>query len=288
MISFYLAGLLIGISPCCLPMVPVLANTLLVADKPKRALLLYTAGSVAFFTVFGVISALLGSYIPDVLQNTTVILITAAFLVVLALLQLGTIQLPTKYAGIFTANPFILGGVSTLVLSPCMTPFLLGILTFIGLGNNVIEGGLQLFAVGLGVNTPLLIAGFLGTKWLPKPGRWLMSIKYVMAAVLIGMALFMVNNITKLEGIYVRHTQKVEQKVLIFVTSPTCKYCVSVQDAIDKGAAKGWEVKKVRSYPGVMGTPTLIKLIDGKEVERLGGGPRTYQEVEDFVQQGDK
>ncbi len=286
MISFYLAGLLIGISPCCLPMVPVLANLLLSNDKPRRAVIHYVLGSVAFFTAFGVISVYFGRYIPDMLQNPAVIIVTAAIFIVLALFQLGAVQLPTKAACIFTKNSFLAGGISTLVLSPCITPLLAGILLYTGTAGNMLEGGLQLLILGLGVNTPLLIAGLLGTKWLPKPGRWLMGIKFLMAAILIGMSVSMLFTLTKFEqrALTINSQQKVEQKVLIFVTSPTCEYCKSVQAAIDKGAAKGWEVKKVRSYPGVMGVPTLIKVVDGKEVDRMSGGPRSYTEVKEFIQ----
>ncbi len=286
MISFYLAGLLMGISPCCLPMVPVVANVMLASEKPRRSLLLYLAGSVSFFTVFGVISAYLGRYIPDMLQNPAVIIVTAAILIALAVIQLGNIQLPTKAVSILTKNSYLLGGLSTLVLSPCITPFLLGILTYTGIGGNLLSGGIQLLLVGLGANTPLLIAALLGTKWLPKPGRWLMGIKYLMAAILIGLSVSMLFTLTKFEQseIYIRKTQQVEQKVLIFVTSPTCYYCKSVQEAIDKGAAKGWTVNKVRSYPGVMGTPTLIKIVNGKETGRLVGA-QTYSDIAEFLQQ---
>lgn len=284
MISLYLAGLLIGVSPCCLPMVPIIANIMLASDNPVRSILLYVLGSVSVFTVLGVISSQLGRYIPDMLQNPIVIISTAVILILLAILQLGWLPLASKNLSLVTKNPFLLGGLSTAVLSPCITPFLLGILTYTGIDGNLVSGGTQLLLVGLGANTPLLVAGLLGNKWLPKPGRWLNMIKYVMAAILIGMSIHMVYNITRLESVYIRQTQRVEHKVLIVVTSPTCKYCKSVQEAIDKGAARGWEVKKVREYPGVMGTPTLIKVVDDKEVGRLGGGPRSFEEVEDFIQ----
>ncbi len=283
MISLYLAGLLIGVSPCCLPMVPVIVNIMLLGNSPRRSALLYVAGSITFFTVFGVISAHLGRYIPDLLQNPPVIIAMAAILIALAVIQLGLLELPVRAVNIFTKNSYILGGVSTLVLSPCVTPFLIGILAYTGTTGNLISGGLQLMVVGLGANTPLLIAALLGTKWLPKPGRWLMSIKFIMAAILIGMSISMLTTLTIFEQKVVSQ-QKVEEKSIIFVTSPTCQYCKSVQDAIDKGAAKGWKVIKVRSHPGVMGTPTLIKVVNGKEVDKLSGGPRSYREVESFIQ----
>lgn len=78
-------------------------------------------------------------------------------------------------------------------------------------------------------------------------------------------------------------THRVESKVLVFVTSPNCVYCESIETAIKQGVAIGYTVQRVRSYPGYYGTPNLIKVVNGKQVGSLVGGPRSFSEIKQFL-----
>ncbi len=302
LLTYYLGGLLMGISPCCLPMIPILL-TILIGDTPissKRRLLLtgsFIISSIIIYALLGLVGALMGIYIQSAIQMPIILIPMAILMVLLALIQLEWIPLslsvklqniPIKRNSVLGAS--LLGLLGTITLSPCVTPLLIGLLTFISTSHNLTQGILALIMVGLGANTPLLLLSTVGINLLSKLGDYMNHVKTISAIVLLGLAGTLVYK--SLQPVSISRTfsapkmiHQVEKKVLIFVTSPTCEYCKSVESAIQQGAAKGWDVQRVRTYPGAYGTPTLIKLVNGKEVGKLAGGPRTYNEIKHFVQE---
>ena len=52
-----------------------------------------------------------------------------------------------------------MGVVATLILSPCVTPPLVGILAYISQTGNIVLGASSLFSLGLGMGVPLLLVG---------------------------------------------------------------------------------------------------------------------------------
>ncbi len=309
LLSFFGFGLLLSMSPCMLPMLPIMAAILVGNDKPirgKRALVLasaFTLSSALCYAIFGAFSGLIGVYIQTTLQIPLIILPVSVLLVGLALVQLGIFNLPINTNSILNKVGFkrnsivgasLLGILSVLTMSPCVTPVLAGVLVYIGTTHDVFLGGLRLFIMGLGAGMPLLILSSIGANFLPKPGKWMNIIKYLSASALIVMAVCMSINALSAAAIADIHIQNrlipvtksvvnKQQKILIFVTSPTCTYCKSIEDAIQKGVAEGWAVQKVRRYPGVFGAPNLIKIVNKHETGRLEGGPRTFEEIKAFL-----
>jgi thiol:disulfide interchange protein DsbD len=89
----------------------------------------------------------------------------------------------------------IMGCIATLIVSPCVTPALVGALGYIGKSGNALLGGSALFALGFGMGLPLLIIGTAGGKFLPKAGMWMDRVKTIFGMILLGMAIWILDRI---------------------------------------------------------------------------------------------
>ena len=87
------------------------------------------------------------------------------------------------------------GVFSTLLVSPCVSAPLAGALVFISSTGNIAIGGLSLFALGLGMGTPLFIVGAGGAKFLPKAGTWMEGIKQAFGLLMLGVAIWMLERV---------------------------------------------------------------------------------------------
>jgi len=89
----------------------------------------------------------------------------------------------------------IMGCLSTLILSPCVTAPLIGALTYIAQSGNVTLGGLALFFLGLGMGTPLLLIGISAGKLLPKAGLWMNAVKAFFGIMLLAVAIYLLSRV---------------------------------------------------------------------------------------------
>lgn len=200
-------GILLSFTPCVLPMVPILANILVGEKTPlssRRAILLaslYVLSVAACYAIAGVAAGLMGSYLQVTLQKP-IFLISLSFLLLLFALSqfnLVHVQLPQvftqtlhdiqrnqKQGSIFGA--IAMGFVSALVVSPCVTPALVGALSYIGQTGNALLGGMALFALALGMGLPLLAVACVGSRYLPKAGPWMGHIKTITGIFLLILA----------------------------------------------------------------------------------------------------
>ena len=199
LISFFGLGVLLSFTPCVLPMIPIISS-IIVGQKNKshfHAFLLslfYVIGSAVSYSMIGVLFGVIGKNIQVVFQNPWVIISFSLLFIVMALSLLGffQLQLPEKVRALIAtksqhqksgsyAGVFVMGMLSTLILSPCITPPLVAALAYISQSGEVTLGGASLFMMGLGAGLPLLLIGVVGPRILPKPGRWMNAIKYGMA-----------------------------------------------------------------------------------------------------------
>ena len=88
---------------------------------------------------------------------------------------------------------FIMGGVSALVVGPCVAAPLAGALVYISQTHVVVLGGLALFAMALGMSVPLLLVGVSAGSLLPRAGAWMDRVKQVFGMMLLGVAIWMVS-----------------------------------------------------------------------------------------------
>lgn len=210
--TFFIFGILLSFTPCVFPMLPIL---LMVISRKENTLkqnfilaLTYVLGSAVIYAIAGIVAAILGVSLTEWLQNWWVSLIVGVVFLAFALSMFGyfEIRLPiflqnklnTKSQQI-NANSivgiFILGAISTLVLSPCVTAPLAGALIYIANSQDVILGVSSLFLLGFGSGIPLLIIAVFGKEVLPKNGSWMEYIKIIFAIILLAMAAYMLSKL---------------------------------------------------------------------------------------------
>jgi thioredoxin:protein disulfide reductase len=209
---FWIAGLLLAFTPCVLPMVPILSSLIAgqsgVVTRRKGFLLAlaYSLGMALIYAGFGVAAGLAGEGLAAALQNPWVLGGFALMLSAMALSMFGVyeLQLPSsiqtgatnfsnKFKGGSYVGVFIMGGVSALVVGPCVAAPLAGALVYISQTRDVVLGGLALFAMALGMSVPLLLVGASAGSLLPRAGMWMERVKQVFGMMLFGVAIWMVS-----------------------------------------------------------------------------------------------
>lgn len=209
---FLLAGLLLAFTPCVLPMVPILSSLIAGQSGPVSRgkgfglALAYSLGMAFVYAGFGVAAGLAGEGLAAALQNPWVLGAFALLLSTLAMSMFGfyELQMPsvvqsraTEWSNSFKGGSFvgvfIMGGVSALVVGPCVAAPLAGALVYISQTRDVVLGGLALFSMALGMSVPLLLVGVSAGSLLPRAGAWMERVKQVFGMMLLGVAIWMVS-----------------------------------------------------------------------------------------------
>lgn len=212
--SFFGFGLLLSFTPCVLPMVPVLSGIIvghghnLSTRKAFFLSLSYVLSMSITYAIVGAIVALIGSNVQIAMQSPWIISFFSLVFVLLALSMFNfyELRLPvswqTKLANVSRhqsgghyLGSALMGCLSTLILSPCVTAPLIGALSYIAKSGNIIVGGVSLFALGLGMGTPLLLIGTSAGKLLPKAGHWMNAVKSFFGMMLIAVAIYLMDRV---------------------------------------------------------------------------------------------
>lgn len=211
-LGFFLLGLLIAFTPCVFPLLPILIGVISGANvSTKRSFWLafsYILGGAVTYAVAGVIAASVGYSLAGALQSAWLswVLVVLFAALSLSLFGLFELQLPLvvqnqlnrfisrrKSGSIIGA--FVIGGISNLVLSPCVTAPLAGALVYISTTGNKLLGGMALFALGFGSGLPLLLIAVFGKRLLPKTGSWMLNVKKILAMAMLAMAMYMLSKV---------------------------------------------------------------------------------------------
>lgn len=211
-VSFFSLGLLIAFTPCVFPLLPVLIG--IVAGNnisTKRSFVLalsYILGGAIVYAIAGVIAALIGHSVSALFQGVWISILLAILFTVFALSLFGwfELQLPSAIQqrlnnsvnnkrGGSIIGAFVIGGLSNLILSPCVTAPLAGALVYISTTGNKLLGGAALFALGFGSGIPLLIIAVFGKRFLPKSGNWMLITKQVLGLIMLAMTGYMISKI---------------------------------------------------------------------------------------------
>ena len=198
----FAAGLVTSLTPCVYPMYPIMVPYILGAAQGnrRRAFALssvYVLGLAAIYTALGVAAALLGKTFGRMTDTPWVPLVFGLLIVLfgLEMLDVFTLRLPSFLAGIQSAGTLrggylgalLLGIAAGFVAAPCTAPVLGVLLTYVAAQHQVVWGGLLTFVFSLGMGSLLLAlgasAGLLSS--LPKPGRWMVTVKIVMGVLMI-------------------------------------------------------------------------------------------------------
>lgn len=212
--AFYGVGLLLAFTPCVFPMIPILSSLIVgqgMSTTSRQAFLLslaYVLAMALTYTVVGVIAGLSGANLQAAFQNPWVLGSFSAVFVALALSMFGfyDLQIPSGLQSKLTQisnsqksgtliGAGIMGFLSALIVGPCVAAPLAGALIYIAQSGDAALGGLALFALSMGMGTPLLLIGASAGKLLPRAGGWMNVIKAVFGVMLLAVAIWMLERI---------------------------------------------------------------------------------------------
>lgn len=209
-LSFLGLGLLLALTPCVLPMIPIVSGMIVGAQAGRqRAFWLssvYVLAMAAAYTVFGVLAGLFGANLQAALQSPWVLVPFALLFALLALAMFGLFNLamPAGLQQRLTeigrgrsgiAGAALLGFTSALIVGPCLAPPLAGALLYIGSSGDAVLGGLALFALGLGMGLPLIVLAVAGAGLLPRAGHWMRQVNVLFGMVLLGVGLWLLERV---------------------------------------------------------------------------------------------
>ena len=210
---FFILGLGLTFTPCVLPMVPILTSIVIGQEKhtPSKGFVLsttYVLGMAITYAIAGITVGLLGAgaNIQAWMQTPWILTIFAIMFLGLSLSMFGLyeLQLPSalrnrlnamnqKQKGGNLISVFLMGVLSALVVSPCVSAPLAGALVYLSTTGDAWLGGSALLALGLGMGAPLIILGTSGASIMPKAGEWMNQIKIFFGVLLIGVAIWLVS-----------------------------------------------------------------------------------------------
>ncbi|MDO9394205.1 MAG: protein-disulfide reductase DsbD [Methylotenera sp.] len=215
--GFFVAGLLLSLTPCVLPMIPILSSIIVGSQskqiRPSRLhafglSVAYVLGMALSYTLAGIAAGLSGDLISQSLQNAWVLGATAFIFILLAFSMFGfyELKLPQSFEDkmLNTSNKlkggqflgvFVMGALSALIVSPCVAAPLAGALIYIGQTHNVLLGGVGLFALAIGMGMPLLLIGASAGSLLPKTGNWMNAVRNFFGVLMLGMAIWLISPI---------------------------------------------------------------------------------------------
>ena len=159
---FFAAGLGLAFTPCVLPMVPILSSIIVgqgssvTRGRAFTLSLAYVLGMAVTYAALGVIVGLFGASmnLQAALQSPPVLIVFALVFVLLALSMFGfyELQLPQAWQnrinalsqnqrGGVHAGVAVMGSLSSLVVSPCLSAPLAGALVYLSSTGDALLGG---------------------------------------------------------------------------------------------------------------------------------------------------
>ena len=209
---FFLAGLGLAFTPCVLPMVPILSG-IIAGDggeiSPRRGFTLalsYVMGMAIVYTLAGVAAASAGANLQAIFNQPWALILFASLFAVLALSMFGVfeLQMPSAIQSRLSAlssgqksgtmaGAFVMGAISSLVVTACVAPALIAALTVMAQTGDLLRGGAALFAMSLGMGAPLLAVGAAQGRLLPRAGPWMVAVKGAFGFMMLGLAIWMLS-----------------------------------------------------------------------------------------------
>ena len=200
-----LGGLALNLTPCVYPMIPVTVGYFGAATgRPRRETIshaiVYLIGMALMYSAIGTFVALTGSLFGELMQNSFVIMLLVTIMVVMSLVMFGVydISMPARlmdvtsksYSGYF--GTLFMGLTVGIIAAPCIGPFVIGLLTFVGERQDPFLGFILFFTLAVGIGLPLVVlAVFSGSlSALPRAGDWMVWVKKFFGVVMLGMGIY--------------------------------------------------------------------------------------------------
>lgn len=214
LVAFFGFGLLLSLTPCVFPMIPILSGIIvgqgesITSTRAFSLSLVYVLAMAVTYALLGVIAGSFSFNVQAAFQNAYMIGAFSLIFVLLALSMFGfyELQLPAAIQTRLSAasdqqeagtlrGAGIMGFLSAILVGPCVAPPLAGALLYISQTGNALFGGLALFAMGLGFGVPLLVIGCSAGSLLPKAGAWMESIKRFFGVIMLAVAIWFLERI---------------------------------------------------------------------------------------------
>jgi len=216
LLTFFGFGLLLSLTPCVFPMIPILSSIIVKAGQNEKLTvkrgfflsLVYVLAMSLAYTLAGVLAGLFGANLQVALQNPYVLIAFSGIFVALAFSMFGyfKLELPQSLQNKINRTTegkekqgivgiAIMGFLSALIVGPCVAPPLAGALVYIGQTGDAFLGGAALFVMSLGMGLPLLLIGLGAGKFMPKPGGWMESITRIFGIVMLAIAIWMLDRV---------------------------------------------------------------------------------------------
>lgn len=220
-LAFFILGLALAFTPCVLPMLPILSSIVFGTQGKQsiskgRASVLaaaYVLGMACVYALAGVLMAALGGSVQRALQSPIALICFALLLLTLSGSLFGLYelrmphswqqkvdQLAGRHKGGSFAGAFALGGISTLVASPCITAPLAGVLAFIAQTGSMSLGAGLLFVMALGMGLPLLFIAIEARILIPSTGIWMIWLQRTLGVLLLATAAWIASPLLQTGG----------------------------------------------------------------------------------------
>ncbi len=210
--TFFGAGLLLALTPCVFPMIPILSGIIVghghnITRRHAFGLsLAYVLGMAVTYALAGVAAGLSGTLLSSALQNPWVLGAFGLVFVGLSLSMFGfyELQMPAflqsrlaeganRQQGGSLLGVTVMGAVSAIIVGPCVAAPLAGALLYIAQTGDALLGGVALFVMALGMGVPLLAVGVSARSFLPKAGPWMEAVKKFFGVMLLAVAIYIVS-----------------------------------------------------------------------------------------------
>jgi thiol:disulfide interchange protein DsbD len=217
---FFGAGLLLALTPCVFPMIPILSGIIVGRGHHVNKMhgfllsLAYVLGMALTYAAVGIAAGLSGSLLSNALQTPWVLGSFAAVFVILSFSMFGfyELQLPSalqskltgtsnKLHGGHLSGVFVMGALSAIIVSPCVAAPMAGALLYISQTHDAVLGGVALFSLAIGMGVPLLLVGASAGALLPKAGAWMEAIKNIFGVMMLGVAIWLVSSLLPLAAV---------------------------------------------------------------------------------------
>ena len=214
--AFFLLGLLASLTPCVLPMIPILSSLILshqdvtpnrFSFKGLKLSFAYVLGMASTYGLIGFLAAQGGGLITPYFQQSWLLVMTALIFVFLSLSMLGCyeIRLPQaiqnkllsyeyyRRGGLFWL--WLTGALASLIVSPCVVAPLAAAVLFITQTNDTLLGISALFVLAMGMGVPLLLIGTMAGRLLIKSGSWMVGVQRLIGLLMLATAWWIVRPI---------------------------------------------------------------------------------------------
>lgn len=200
----FLAGLALNLTPCVYPLIPITIGFFAGQAKERRGgtfglALVYVLGMSVTYSVLGVAAALTGRLFGAALQSPIVIGVIVVVLIALALSMFGLWELKVPGWAMRASGgrsgfvgALLMGLLVGFVAAPCIGPFVLGLLTYVGQVGSPVLGFVLFFVLAMGLGLPYLILGtFTGAvNKMPASGAWMIGVRKIFGILLIALAVY--------------------------------------------------------------------------------------------------